>query len=91
MTTIYRMPNESADGTPHMTYYDTATETSFVWSGSAERPIEVCPGGYGEAVTAEIDPVDVPALDRAERMPAYQLLAVFRSVCDQWLREAAQP
>lgn len=80
-------PTESVDGTPHLTYF--ADDTSFVWSGDIARPIQVCPGGYGEAVTDEIWPIDVPAL--ANVVPAGWTLAwalcTFRAVCDQWLRE----
>lgn len=45
---------ENADGTPHLAYYDNDRTTSFVWSGSIERPIAVCPNGYGEPATAFI-------------------------------------
>lgn len=78
-------PTEAADGTVHLAYF--AEDTSFIWSGSAERPIQVCPGGYGEPVTDTIEPIDVPAMAGAHRMTLYQVMHTFRLVCDQYLRE----
>jgi hypothetical protein len=80
-------PTESLDGTVHLTYFDVDTQASFVWSGSAERPIEVSIGGYGEPVMDEIWPVDVPAMDAWTRLSPMEALRVFRAVCDQWLTE----
>lgn len=91
MDTLYEQPypdhypSEAADGTPHLTYF--ADNTSFVWSGSAERPVQVCPGGYGEPVAATFEPMDVPDMDGWHRMSPMRALTVFKSVCDQWLRE----
>lgn len=43
---------ENDDGKPHFTYFDSARQLSFVWSGGPE--IEVCPDGYGEPAQARI-------------------------------------
>jgi hypothetical protein len=75
-------PTEAADGSAHLTYF--AEDTSFVWSGSAERPIQVCPGGYGEPVTDVIWP-DWMGYDPGDRaLPT--MLVRFRQSCDEYLR-----
>lgn len=71
-------PTEAADGTPHLAYF--AEGVSFVWSGNAEHPIQVCPGGYGEPV-ADTVWFDPEALD----LP--WVLTDFRRRCDRWLTE----
>lgn len=50
------LPEQSADGTPHLAYFDKKTQLSFVWAGSLEKHIEVSHGGYGEPVIDTIDP-----------------------------------
>lgn len=80
-------PTEAADGTPHLSYFKD--EVPFVWSGSAERPIQVCPGAAGEAVQATIDPTEAPAFEGAERMTGQQMLRAFQLTCDRWLYDAA--
>lgn len=81
-------PSEAADGTPHLTYF--ADDTSFVWSGSAERPVQVCPGGYGEPVNdtfyvtfgGDGTTVQPPP----NWVPLHLALAEFRRACDEYLR-----
>lgn len=73
-------PTEGADGTPHLTYY--VDDVSFVWSGNIERPIQVCPGGYGEPVVDTIWPDNPDQLRGLWPDP----LRWFRDACDDWLR-----
>jgi hypothetical protein len=70
---------ENADGTAHLAYY--AEDVSFVWSGSAERPIQVCPGGYGEPPVAVV----WPNLGHEGLVTLQVALRVFRETCDEWL------
>lgn len=72
-------PTEARDGTPHLTYY--AGDTSFVWSGNIEHPIQVCPGGYGEPVVDHV----WPHLGHQGLVTLLVALRVFRATCDQWL------
>lgn len=65
-------PTQSADGTPHIAYFDPDTQLSFVWSGSADANVEVSHGGYGEAVIAVFRP------------PYLISVRGFKHVCDEW-------
>lgn len=49
-------PPQNEDGVPHFAYFDESTQTSFVWAGNFDDPIEVCVGGYGEPASDYIDP-----------------------------------
>jgi hypothetical protein len=73
---------EDEDGTPHLSYF--AESTSFVWSGSAERPIQVCDGAAGELVT---DTIWLPNPDSPGVMALPLALTVFKRACDDYLRE----
>lgn len=85
-----RLPREDEDGTAHLSYF--AEGVSFVWSGSAERPIQVCPGGSGEpvadtfwlAIGGDGSTVEPPAA----WLPLHHMLNEFRRACDHYLREA---
>lgn len=84
---------EDADGTPHLSYF--AESTSFVWSGSAERPIQVCDGAAGEPCTDTIwldeefgDGSDVRP--PAAWVPFHHMLAAFQRRCDRYLRERGE-
>jgi hypothetical protein len=84
-----RYPTEAADGTPHLSYF--AGDTSFVWSGSAERPVQVCPGGYGEPVRDTFWLGLRPGgLDRGWRVPLHIMLDEFRRACEQYLHERSE-
>lgn len=78
------MPREDADGTAFLSYF--AENTSFVWSGSAERPVQVCDGGAGEPVT------DVFWLDwPGPYGPGHiAVLDLFRRACDHYLRTRSE-
>lgn len=77
------VPFENADGIPHLTFYDPNENISFVWSGDFDRPIQVCPGGYGEPAAAEID----VSCDPMQEMdfPVGIFLAWFRGQCRLWV------
>lgn len=74
------MLQQSADGRPHLSYY--AEHTSFCWSGNPMEPVEVSYGGAGEPVTALIEMPVEPA-----RATLEEHADLFRTVCDQYLRE----
>lgn len=77
---------EDADGTPHLSYF--AEGISFVWSGSAERPIQVCPGGAGEPVRYEFWPDFVGG---GAPIPGHQLIRLFQLACDSWIDDRFGP
>lgn len=66
----------NADGQAHVAYF--AGHTSFVWNGGDR--IGVCPGGYGEPITAWI-----PAPHGAASMTAAQALLWIESAADLYL------
>lgn len=72
---------QSEDGTPHMTFYDKDSSTSFVWDGKSPY-IQVSHGGYGEPV---IDEFEVPD-PLHERLLAMSLLGWFELACQGWLQ-----
>lgn len=66
----------NADGQAHVAYF--AGNTSFVWNGGDR--IGVCPGGYGEPITAWI-----PAPTGSADMTATQALLWIESAADLYL------
>lgn len=79
---------EDEDGTPHLSYF--AEQTSFVWSGSAERPIQVCDGAAGEPVTDTIDPTKHITQSEWVDLRPLGLLSMFKDICDTYLRARAK-
>ena len=68
---------QDADDIPHFAYYDAKTLLSFTWDGSAEHPIQVAFGGYGERV---IDHIDLPPGVQPKRFP-HEWLEWYRTIC----------
>lgn len=72
----------NADGKPHLTYFDTEHNISFVWSGVYGEDIQVCPGGYGEPArwyqpTEYLHIQGIALVDRLE---------YFKTRCEQWFQ-----
>lgn len=70
---------QSADGRPHLAYYDRDNSLSFCWSGEMGEPIEVSSGGAGEPVTYLIH--------LADTRPVIPAPHWFQRVCVQWLAQ----
>lgn len=78
---------QNEDGTPHITYFDFLSQTSFVWDGESTQ-VEVCHGGYGEPVVDTIDVQQVyPSLflDTDEGGKPKDWLQWFKVLCDWYL------
>lgn len=75
-TETVRDTDPNADGQAHVAYF--AGDTSFVWNGGDR--IAVCPGGYGEPITAWI-----PALRGLADLPAMQALRAVEWAADLYL------
>jgi hypothetical protein len=78
---MIRGPVQSRDGQSHFTYFDYATQTSFVWDGKSDH-IEVSVGGYGEPVVEHYVPYNV-GMDRP--IDAGDWLDWFTAVCLAYL------
>lgn len=76
---------QNEDGTVHLAYYDAWTSMSFVWSGILGEPIEVCPGGYGEPPTDQIDIVVGYDTNLRDAMKIFEMLC--RRFIAQYLLE----
>lgn len=46
-------PDQAADGTAHLAYFDVRTQRSYIWNGRAAF-VQVSVGGYGEPATEAI-------------------------------------
>ena len=75
------LPGAVIDGTPHLAYYDRASNLSFVWTGHPDHPIHVQAGGYGEPTTALINLEG--SYPGGHETPA-EAFTWFREACDTW-------
>jgi hypothetical protein len=72
---------QDGDGIPHFAYFDKPTQLSFVWDGSAEHPIQVAWGGYGEPI---IDHLETHLVGLVPETPA-AWLHWFKIQCEEYV------